>query len=468
MKLIEHFNSFLEKEVNLDSARYKRAEQSINALSECIQNDKLIGSKLISITPQGSFRQKTIIRPSSEKKEFDVDLLIKIEVVDEWKASDYLNYFHNIFAENSVYKNKVDRVGKTRCITIDYEGDFHVDIVPCVESQGIDYVMNKNDNVFEPTDGDGYAQWFAEKNVVTGDENLIKAVRLIKYLRDIKGNFSVKSILLTTLLARQVQDYDDQAVYYTDLPTTLKTILNRLADFVQAHSTIPEVLNPVMPEEDFNRHWDQDKYNNFRDKIIFYNEKVNRAFDSTNEKESIKLWKEVFGDEFPDSAKGFLGQVIGTAKDAFSSLGDLILGDYSHRERPNWKEVLQHTTTIRAFVTGQANKRWEIKSDQGALRENWWLDYYAQTDTPKPFEVRWQVVNTGEHASSITGGLRGQITQPQDASNPLYQRERTEYTGKHWIECYIIKKGICVSRSGPFYIRVANQSRPKIPKRFRR
>ena len=38
----------------------------------------------------------------------------------------------------------------------------------------------------------------------------------------------------------------------------------------------------MLPQETFTRHWDQNKYNNFRDKFNIYNDQVNDAFDETD------------------------------------------------------------------------------------------------------------------------------------------------------------------------------------------
>ena len=42
------------------------------------------------------------------------------------------------------------------------------------------------------------------------------------------------------------------------------------------------IESPVLEEKDFNRHWNQDKYSNFRDKIKLYIYKVNEVFFEKN------------------------------------------------------------------------------------------------------------------------------------------------------------------------------------------
>ena len=61
---------------------------------------------------------------------------------------------------------------------------------------------------------------------------------------------------------------------------------------------MPIIYNPVNNEENFNRHWTQEKYENYRSQINKYNDWVNDAYDEEDQKESIKKWQKIFGDEF--------------------------------------------------------------------------------------------------------------------------------------------------------------------------
>jgi hypothetical protein len=166
-----------------------------------------------------------------------------------------------------------------------------------VNSNGAFVVFNRHENVTEITDGDGYTEWFLAQDSVVGREQLIKTVRLIKYLRDIKGTFTAKSILLTTLLASQISHFESESDF-SDLPTSLCTMSNRLNNYLQATPMMPIVRNPALLEEDFNRHWTQEKYENFRMKWAEYTAKMNDAFHEEDRSESIRKWQQIFGDDF--------------------------------------------------------------------------------------------------------------------------------------------------------------------------
>jgi hypothetical protein len=88
------------------------------------------------------------------------------------------------------------------------------------------------------------------------------------------------------------------------------------------------------------------------------------------------------------------------------------------------------------------------------LPKNCDLLFKAKTNVPTPFEVYWQVVNTGEQAQSANH-LRGEIMRAKTAGvGGLSQKEATRYSGMHWIECFIIRDGTCEARSGEFVVNI--------------
>ena len=70
-----------------------------------------------------------------------------------------------------------------------------------------------------------------------------------------------------------------------------------------------------------------------------------------------------------------------------------------------------------------------------------------------PYEVHWQVVNTGAEAYKANG-LRGGFYKGTTETHGTVRKENTEYKGKHWIECFIVKDGICCARSGEFVVNI--------------
>lgn len=128
MKLIEYFNNFLKTEVNLDDARLDRLNGSVGAVTDFLRDSPVFAGNFIDTIPQGSYAHKTIIKPVHVGDEFDADLLLYLKERDGWEASDYVRELYVRFRESHIYQEKVSR--RTRCVTLDYAGDFHMDVVP--------------------------------------------------------------------------------------------------------------------------------------------------------------------------------------------------------------------------------------------------------------------------------------------------------------------------------------------------
>ena len=453
MKLDKAFKNFLENVVNLNKTRFDTAESGIVTLTSILENDEVFGEFFIDVKPQGSFRQETIIKPV-DGKDFDVDILFEMESVDGWEPKDYLLNLAAQLRKIPRYEKLVDTRGKTRCVTIDYESDFHVDIVPTIQATSGSVIFNKETNQLEPTDGDGYAQWFDEKNKITGKKLLVKVVRLMKYIRDADKNFEAKSILLTTLLGSQVFHGDKGEEFYPDLPTAFVVILSRLDNFLQANPIMPEVRNPALPmEPSFNRKWDQKQYEKFRDSIHGYSLCAVDAFEEPDEYESLKKWQTIFGEKFT------LPEVENSKKIAFPN--GFVLGDFSHKRDLITAGIVDrgnYTVSVKI----QAGLYWGKKEDKIVNRRYrgvfssgselpifHWLKYEVVGDISYSHEIYWQVVNTGAHARSIGDGLRGEIKRGERD-----KWERSLYTGVHWVECFIVDSSSneCVGRSGPFFV----------------
>lgn len=452
----ESFKSFLENVVNLNPTRYDRAVSSVDTITKILKNSPVFGANFVSLKPQGSFRQETIIKPVNPDDDFDVDLLFEMKAVSEWQPEDYLNRLSAEFKKIDTYKNKVDTRSKTRCITIDYDIDFHIDIVPAISLPSGEMIMNKKTNSYEITDGDGYAQWFEKQNKITNG-NLKRVVRLMKYIRDSKKDFEIKSILLTTLIGHQVLSIDIPDRDYRDTSTSFITLIKKLDSFLQLNPTMPVISNPVLQSENFNRRWDQNKYEKFRNKI---NECAKLITDIYQTKD-ISRWQKIFGDKFGTEVKNE------SPSRTENPINDIALGDYSHKKELSEEGITDrgiypYKVNIRAHLYFKGPKDKEInRRPKGTVAPNslipvWHeIDYIAETNAPYPYRVYWQVVNTGGHAKR-EGGLRGEIF-----NWPLKRTEHTLYTGKHWIECFIVSEdNVCIARSGPFYVKFLNSLFP--------
>ncbi len=461
MNLNDVFADFVSNKVELNPDRIKTAKSKLDTIKTFLENSDKYRDLIIDLTPQGSYRQDTIIKPVTENNEFDVDALFLLKEIVDLEPKDYISNLKALFKESERYENIVDSNGKTRCVTLNYAGDFHMDIVPCIKQGESYFIMNKNDNVLEQTDADGYAEWFEEKNIIT-EGKLVTVIKLIKYLRDIKQNFSVKSVLITTLLGMQVYNDDDVSLY-SDIPTALKTLINRLNNFLQSNTSTPIIINPVLSSENFNRHWDKypGQYFNFKDKIKIYTEKINEALDKEELINSIKKLQEVFGD-------GFTYEIEKSLTSINNSISLFVLGDHGHKMQLSDLGLIdtgRYPYSVKIIAGLYVGSRTsptmvrELFNSDEILPIAHHLLFKAIPCIPhRNYNIYWQVVNTGEHAKSLgEKALRGEII-----AGGREKWEQSLYTGKHWVECFIVDSTnqTCLARSGSFYVNFENPTHP--------
>ena len=289
---------FLRDEVNLNQGRSDRLETAVGAVNDYLR-DHLPGYQ--EMERQGSYALGTLIKPVDDNDEYDADIQIVMNPNPRWDPKDYVLAINRALAGNKTYADKLRL--KTRCVTVDYAGDFHLDVVPRVTIGGRHYVCNRLENKFEETDGNGYRDWFNEKNRITKG-NLKRVVRLLKHLRDQKNSFSAKSILLTTLAGSTIRASDEGTEAVSTVADTLETVLSRINDYLQQHPNMPEIKNPVLEKENFNRHWDQRRYANFRNRIQSYARTGRQAKDQLAAEKAIKRWQELFGDNLDSGGGG--------------------------------------------------------------------------------------------------------------------------------------------------------------------
>ena len=284
---VNDFNEFMRDHVNLNPSRYERLKRSDKAVSEYLSQN-LVGFRRTE--RQGSYALGTTIRPVKDTDEYDVDRLVYVEYDSSKGPKDYIDDVYRCLKDNGNYADKVQR--NTRCVTVNYAGEFKIDVVPCITYNGNHFICNRKTNEYEVTDGSGFRDWFNDKNRITNG-NLKLVTRLLKYLRDHKKTFTAPSILLTTLIGNAVHDWEGDAQYKT-IPDALLTVITRMDEFLQSHPSMPEIRNPALPSETFTRHWDQAKYSHFKDMISSYTARIEDAYSDDDEKSSVKKWRDLF------------------------------------------------------------------------------------------------------------------------------------------------------------------------------
>ena len=286
------FREFLRYEVNLNQDRLHRLQVSVRDVNRFLRRH-LHGYQ--NIDRQGSYGLDTLVKPLRDDDEYDADIQVVMNPNRAWQPRDYLLALQDTLAQNHNYADKVRL--KKRCVTLDYVGQFHLDVVPRLTRQGGHFICNQESDKFEKTDGTGYRDWFNGRSRITR-VNLKRVVRLLKYIRDRQDNYVARSILLTTLAGNSVRDSDRGTEAVRTVADTLATVLTRLDSYLQRHPQMPEIKNPALLSEDFNRDWSQARYTYFRERIHVHAQIAKEALASHSIDDSITKWRRLFGPEF--------------------------------------------------------------------------------------------------------------------------------------------------------------------------
>lgn len=314
-------------EIEISEAQADKAKESYEAVGKFLNNN--IKQYDVKIFPQGSFRLGTVIKPISDKDEYDIDLVATIDNKFT-SAKELKNIVGDVLKGSDRYSEKIEE-GK-RCWTIEYaeSANYHMDILPTMRSDT--YFRNKelimthkedeNSNYeFRQTNPEAYYDWFVKRmeeekkklteeyairnkmEIVEVPEYKIKttlqiAIELLKRYRDIKfketPDIKPISIILTTLMARI---YTGKENVYELIEKFSKEYILYLEKDENGNVLIK---NPVNENENFADKWP----NNPERKEAFFrfmNELKedlvsNRILLEGNMREQADCYKKLFGD----------------------------------------------------------------------------------------------------------------------------------------------------------------------------
>lgn len=294
MKFNDRFAKLLRDHINITDNQLDDLDTHVEALTSLLNNNM---DNLIRWEKQGSYALRTIIQPVKPRDEFDADIILMIEKNGRDPAP-YVKDLYDTLKESDRYKDKLE-LGN-RAVTVQYAGQCHVDLVPCIEDDGKYYVCPRDEEELEETDGTALQDWFNGRNRITRG-NLKRVVRILKHLRDHKGNFKAPSVILTVLAGEAILDDDEDDECVSTVADTLSTVLDRISDRLKDSDEIPVINNPGNPELTLNTPWEPNQYDYFRKQINAHAKTARRALEESDKEKSLKIWKRLL-DDFDDSS----------------------------------------------------------------------------------------------------------------------------------------------------------------------
>lgn len=505
---LEKFLNDLIEALDVSTSKYKEAENHYKSVGEWLGKDgTVLSSYMPKIYAQGSFALGTVIKPV-EDGDYDIDAVCLLEKPPQDITQQRLKELvGERLKSHEKYKKMLDpSMGGRRCWTLNYSDSskFHMDILPAIPDDSqwlIGLGINKEiaeksicitdkttwdeSNYWPRSNPHGYLLWFNSRMVVIYNKlqeefkkkanvqdvpsyqistPLQNTIKILKKHRDViyeNDDHKPISIIITTLAAKA---YDNQEF----LVDSLVSIISKMKELVEIRGKEWWVENPVNPQENFADKWNETPEK--KDLFFCWIERVEKGIldlisdlDSENNEISfLSKFDNYLTENYGISTADYVSKKRIKIKNIeFSSSLELseetdsVLSYYNHVQQINVisydlvssVSVLTHVTR-KGFQDVRYFSKGPIVCDKGCN-----LSFRAIVDkVESPFSVQWQVVNTGKEAT-VANALRGGFYLGYGKKG-LHHKESTLYSGIHWVECFIIKNGICKARSGKIKIRI--------------
>ena len=497
---LEQLLNAVAEEIDISPSAYDAAVERYDAVTNWLQADD---SALLpfspDIYPQGSFRLGTIIKPISDEDDYDLDLVCSLRDAGKSIGQERLKRMVGDRLKQNVRYREMLAPERRRCWRLDYaeSARFHMDILPAIPDSEFLFLERKVASTITrhaifitdtECDADdwrrgnprGYSAWFQERMKIQFDERrrmlaeakgaahvedvppqevrtpLQRAVQLLKRHRDIMfaddRDDQPISIIITTLAAKA---YDNEP----KLLPALASIISGMRKHIEIRNGVHWVENPVNTHENFADRWQTEP--KLAENFFAWLDQVASDFNSLRSvvevasiSEGLQAWA---GSRAVSRASASLGvplqesrnlPAVARSRQHAATLSGLAL----HRQPLRWRELPSEVVTIAASVHRYKDRAFiqRLTPDRkDPLPKGYRLRFVASTTASQPYELYWQVVNTGEEARAARG-LRGEILKDERA-----RWESTDFKGSHWIECFVVKNGVCVARSGEFMVNIA-------------
>lgn len=164
-----------------------------------------------------------------------------------------------------------------------------------------------------------------------------------------------------------------------------------------------------------------------------YKKKIVKTIKKLNVPNISELWDNLvflFGQSFPkndiekkESGEEFIEQLFPVRLGKFDFQIDCTISKVNY-----YSYLLSH-------LENNASKEYYVPESSD-------LNFYIENcDVPIPYDIYWKIRNVGKIARE-RDDIRGTIFKGESSHH-----EKSVFKGPHYVECYIVKNGICVARS---------------------
>ena len=410
MQVKDDFNEFIS---NLQIDNFDDINTSLEGIAKKLNQKYYDNSTTDNYLMVGSMGRNTSI-----KGESDIDVIYELpdevfERFDDYESNG-----------QSQLLNEIRDVLKEKYPSTDIKGDGQVVVISFTKYK-IELVpgFKQDNNSYKYPDTHDSGSWKITKPILEIEEanNMINNTStyrdICQMIREWKANNGVTicGLLIDTL----IKDFLDNNPEYkwkskSDYYELLKSVFKYLSDQDENRKQWNAMgSNQIIENKNFN--------------FIKKGKKAyNKLSNSTDESSTLR---ELFGSRFPISEQS--------------------ANEYGHSNEEQFIEKIfpvyimyslkiDCEITQNGFRTGLLS---EFIKKKFMIKQNRKLKFMiVENNIPKPYDIYWKVRNVGYEAIR-RNCIRGQIKKGID-----YLNESTNFYGPHYVECYIIKDGICVAR----------------------
>jgi hypothetical protein len=250
--------------------------------------------------------------------------------------------------------------------------------------------------------------------------------------------------------------------YAESFTKVLENIKAKYSYYLFSNSGVPQLPDPVLPGHSLLTSMTHEDFRKFLTHVHNSHAKAVKALSLDNPLESADLWGEIFGSSFPISGSTNKAYTISEATSSLGLRDKDAYAEYVTKKYPApetedfiWKHGVVPSNhgyhlKIKCFEILSGSKFTE-KGFRPQVTEDMLINKHVNLvfvargnhNVPKPYEIRWKVRNADTEAQGALNGLRGEIYSDEGNEE---RSEPTQYKGKHYVECYIIKGKECVAR----------------------
>lgn len=383
----------------------------------------------------GSYAKRTFIRPKRDSDGCDIDVIVETTHTTNDSPLSVLIELKEALSDRSCYQNA--RV-QNHSIGIEMS-NFHLDVVPLArDDDGFLFIGSSREGSWSRTDPKGHISWSTEVNQAF-EGNYKPLVKIMKWWRREHCPQWVKFPKGITLEKMIADNLPETGLSIEEcVMQVMANLSDAYSEDIEVHQ-VPEIKDPAF---DGNNLASKYCYEDFAQFVSKLNEHLTLLAEKGTENST---WKVILGDSFPSGSTK--SDSVALAK----VMSQEVALSVQHRQKlPFPMQTRRPNATITAVVTLPNGESRALDNDGPSIPKGSTVVYKVNCGPIRSGYVKWQVTNTGEEAMGVC--RRGGFEVPNEGKTS--RREQTAYTGKHYVQCFIVRGGSCVRWSSPFFINV--------------